>query len=115
MNKVWIIILTTLTIVCFYEEAKAGVRFITDVPQNTIHDKKSSNSYTSPKIKCSSAGYTKTIDSCGKDKVAVLPCPYNPTYYKECCAPEYKYSKNFCYKKGKKPSKKSCAGLYACE
>lgn len=97
--------------------AEAGVRFITDVPQNSVWGGRpsSSSTHTSGQSRCAAAGYTKTRDSCGRGKVPVGACPYSPKFFKDCCEPEYSHSKEYCYQKGKTPSRHSCGGMYACE
>ena len=69
MRKLWTFLLV-LALIGSALTARAGVRFITDVPQNTIQGKlpKVSNSERN-RSRCISAGYTKTRSSCG-DKVS---------------------------------------------
>ena len=128
MRKLWTFLLV-LALIGSALTARAGVRFITDVPQNTIQGKlqsvlgqldgaqgklpKVSNSERN-RSRCISAGYTKTRSSCG-DKVAVRPCPHNTRMFKGCCDREYSHSKEYCLSRGLKPSRRSCEGMYACE
>ena len=115
MRKLWTFLLAATFSVIGGYSATAGVRFITDVPYNTIESVVSSSASESGQSRCAAAGYTKTVDSCSRGKIAVRPCPYNSRYFKACCEPQYKHSKEYCYKKGKTPSRHSCAGMYACE
>lgn len=114
MRKLWTFLLV-LALIGSALTARAGVHFITDVPQNTIQGKlpKVSNSERN-RSRCISAGYTKTRSSCG-DKVAVRPCPHNTRMFKGCCDREYSHSKEYCLSRGLKPSRRSCEGMYACE
>ena len=110
-------VLGILIFVCvflIYDSACAGVRFITDVPRNSFAGKPSSNSSSSIGNRCRAAGYTKTASSCGKGKVAMNPCPFGGGYYKSCCDEEYKYTKEYCIRRGLKPSSSSCEGKYSC-
>ena len=113
MRRFWTFLLATAFIFAAFS-AQAGVRFITDVPQNTVQGKLPS-AYAKSKGKrdCQSAGYNKT--SCSEDEYLVKRCPYDGRYYKACCDKEYSHSKSFCLSRGKKPSRRSCEGLYACE
>lgn len=94
--------------------AYAGVRFITDVPRNSFSGKAQPNSSASISSRCAAAGYTKTAKSCGKGKIATNPCPYGGGYYKSCCDEEYQYTKEYCIRRGLKPSANSCEGKHAC-
>lgn len=114
MRKIWLFVLAVVLLAGAFQ-ANAGVRFITDVPQNTIQGKLPSVSNSERnKSRCYSAGYTKTRASCG-DKVAVKPCPYNKRMFKACCDREYSHSKEYCLSRGLAPSRRSCEGMYACE
>lgn len=94
--------------------AHAGVRFITDVPQNSVQGKvPSTYAKSQGKRDCQSAGYNET--SCDEDEFLVKRCPYDGRYYKACCNKEYSHSKSYCTSRGKRPSRRSCEGLYACE
>ena len=60
--------------------------------------------------KCKQLGYTKT--SCTSGNPTTF-CPYNNTYFKECCDAKYKYSKEECTYP-KTVSGDSCGGKYMC-
>lgn len=106
--------LTILILLMATYNANAGVRFITDVPQNAVDTRSPNGSSSSQGGRdCRAAGYT--ITSCNNGKIAIGRCPYAGTYFKACCEKRYTSSKDFCLKRGKKASKDSCAGLHACE
>lgn len=115
MRKIWLFVLAAVLLTGAFR-ANAGVRFITDVPQNSYYGKPSSGSSVAGNNnnRCTAAGYTKTRASCG-DKVAVKPCPYNKRMFKACCDREYSHSKEYCLSRGLTPSRRSCEGMYACE
>lgn len=92
----------------------AGVRFITDVPRNSFSGAPLSGSSSSIKNRCASAGYRKNAEDCAKGTVPTNPCPYGGGYYKSCCDEEYKYTREYCLRRGLKPSNGSCEGKYAC-
>lgn len=116
MRKFWLFFMALAIVAGSSFAACAGVRFITDVPQNSYYGKKgSSSSSQSGESRCAAEGYTKTQNSCGKGRYAVKPCPYNGNYYKACCDNEYSHSAQYCLSKGLKPSRHSCEGMYACE
>ena len=60
--------------------------------------------------KCKQLGYTKT--SCTSGNPTTF-CPYNNSYFKDCCDAQYKYSKEECTYP-KTVSGDSCGGKYMC-
>ncbi len=115
MRKLWILLFVSILVTGGAWKAQAGVRFITDVPQNSFLGRPPKISSSQRQLNhCLSAGYTQTKKSCG-DKVAVNPCPYNKQMFKACCDKEYSHSKEYCLKRGLQPSRRSCEGLYACQ
>ena len=59
---------------------------------------------------CQKSGYTRTSCSSG---VPASFCPYDSTYFKECCDAKYKYNKNEC-SYPKTISGDSCGDKYMC-
>ena len=59
---------------------------------------------------CKNLGYSLTSCSSGNP---TSPCPYNSTYFKECCDARYKYSKSECSYPNT-VSGDSCGGKYMC-
>ena len=92
----------------------AGVRFITDAPRNSFAGKPSSSAGMQVQSQCASAGYSKTVEDCGKGRKLIEPCPYSSKYYRYCCEAKYRYTQEYCILRGMKPSSSSCAGKYAC-
>lgn len=113
MGKTAVFLLCALALYSF--DTYAGVRFITDAPRHTVADKRptSSSAATQSQSKCKKAGYTRTF--CHAGYALTDPCPYDGSYYAECCLKKYRYSTDQCYARKMVPSSTSCGGLYACE
>ena len=87
----------------------AKVHFIAENAGLNFNEKQPEFVDESPLI-CERLGYNLTSCTSGN---LMLPCPYNGTYFKECCDTEYKYNKNDCSYPNTL-SNDSCGGKYKC-
>ena len=110
------IMLSAVSVGCLIAfSASAGVTFLPGSSYGSAGGSNSSNKQpqqTDTAMQCKHSGYYYT--SCPAGSVLKERCPYNNSYYKECCDEEYKYSKNECINAGLSYSRKSCGGLYKC-
>ena len=90
--------------------AYAGVTFLPASP-SSVGGGSANNSQT-PEVKCRNEGYTNT--SCGQGMVLRGECPYSRSYYRNCCQPEYNYTREECENAGMRASRNSCGGYYKC-
>lgn len=109
MQKFYLILLSILFAA---STSVAGVRFIVENGESYYNDNWFEKSTTTTISRCEQKGYT--ITECDSGFYPATPCPYDHSFYKECCPEEYSYSKDECYTMGKTPSSFSCSGLYSC-
>ncbi len=115
MSKIFrIFVFVCLCMLGVTSSVYAGVRFITDVPRNSFAGKAPSNPTSSTQNRCAAIGYRETARTCKKGTIPTNPCPYSGNYYKSCCDEEYRYTREYCLKRGLTPSSHSCEGKYAC-
>ncbi len=114
-------ILKTLTIALFLVGVSSTLSFagVTFLPGSSYGSAGSANSgnTTQPsqqdsETRCKNAGYYYT--SCGENEVLTERCPYDSSYYRDCCETDYKYTRQECLNAGLSYSRKSCGGLYKC-
>lgn len=104
------LVLLCLLFSCFVFTANAGVTFLPNASGSVGSSRK--NTDLSTDQKCKNAGYKQ--HGCETSKKGVDACPYNKSYFKTCCAKEYKYTVQECLKAGLRYSSSSCGGLYKC-
>lgn len=114
------LILLSIGFSIYAANTSARVRFITET-ENTagavVDDEYKSIGgeifNNDSKARCANEGYTKT--RCGSDTFLANPCPYNYSYYRECCPSEYRNTAAQCEAQGKGLGAYSCGGYYRCE
>lgn len=114
------LIFSTFLLTAFIDSATARVRFITDT-ENTagavVEDEYKSDGgevfNNDTKSRCANEGYT--ITRCDSSSFLADPCPYNYSYYRECCPSEYRNTAAQCEAQGKGLGAYSCGGYYKCE
>ena len=90
----------------------AGVTFLPGSTYGSAGSAKNASSPTDSATRCKQAGYR--YSSCSAGMILADKCPYNSSYYKNCCSAEYRYTKDECTKAGLNYSRNSCGGLYKC-
>ena len=115
-----LLILLSICFGIFSANASARVRFITETENTagaTVAEEYKSVGGESfdlnTKSRCSNEGYT--ITRCDSDTFLADPCPYNYSYYRECCPSEYRNTAAQCEAQGKGLGAYSCGGYYKCE
>lgn len=101
--------------IIFATNTYAGVRPIVDsVTPHSIHSelKAPKNNQKNKEKLCKKHGYTK--NKCPEQKIPVGMCPFDHSYFAQCCPSNYKYIKAECYKQKLIPSVNSCFGFHAC-
>lgn len=100
----------------------ADVRFITETENTAEYKRFQKLNQSSPSVenytldnaqRCNAEGYTYT--SCASDMLLADPCPYDSSYYANCCPDTYRYTASECQAMGKDPGVYSCGGYYKCE
>lgn len=116
----YILAFSTIFFTILSSNTYARVRFITDT-ENTagavVEDEYKSGGgevfNNDTKSRCANEGYT--ITRCDSNSFLAEPCPYNYSYYRECCPSEYRNTASQCEAQGKGLGAYSCGGYYKCE
>lgn len=104
-------------------EASADVRFITETENTADYEKfqklnpakypETPNYNIDAKTRCGSEGYT--YSKCSNGFFLADPCPYDYSFYANCCPDNYRYTAEECRAQGKTLGTYSCGGFYKCE
>ncbi len=91
-------------------QASAGVTFL-PAAEGAVGSTGGSG-VADPAQRCRNQGYTLT--SCGAGQILVGECPYDHSYFRNCCPEEYRFTKEECLEAGLYYSQSNCAGFYKC-
>lgn len=110
MKKIMILSLTLCMILS--EACFAGVQFLPAAQGiGSGGGGQSGKRFGSGAERCKSRGYQQTKVNCAEQ--LLNPCPYDGSYFKDCCPSGFNYTKEECLQNGLRPGQK-CGGKYKC-
>lgn len=62
--------------------------------------------------RCQKMGFS--MKSCPSSYAPVFPCPYNESYFRDCCPQAYRYTREQCIERNLEPSIETCLTFHAC-